>query len=973
MPSTILPSTLPLELALLTSSTLPGSPVPSLDELLAAFSSGDYHKILVSPLASSILSPPSAESISSEDLVSTYPALISAAVDKSSAHPLELLLLGITALNAYLQTTTTGPPLLLKEATLFPSILSSDKKAIKELKEQLVRRLSVDGEAAYHLLPYPLLFTLARTILNSPILHKQQGEEGILITATWWRLRVNFAHQRILRETAGTVHEAIYTDLDTLESLVFSDNDDNNTYNGLNTPSLQSLYLIERSTIHSFYGYDVKVRKDLETATGITGLQYALTGRLGKRTKFQQDDIAQLVVLAKSKEDYKGAATGKDVKDGDNGTVEKEDQKESEDITKNENEDKAVPKHLDLNDDTLLEAISFTPVTATIISESDLPPSLSSLDPSSQPPLQPMDSIILLRLAESIKNTNPAGGLTREQMSPYAVRVLQHSTNWSIYTMGLLVRSRLEAYKSRTLERSLLQLQVVVDQIVAATASADNEAGVATFLPKPKDEESAGVKERLEYAFPLGLPTRWEVESELAARWVDMGGLRTAVGIYERLGMWAEVALCWAAVEKEEKASGIVRKLLFEGDMPTTEFEEDNLDEEAELVITDEEEKEPVERNPPPSEAPRLWCILGDLEKNPGYYRKAWEVSGKRYARAQRLLGVYYLKRKEYETAIEAYKVSLKINPLNAGSWFQCGCAMLEVGDWDGCVEAFGRVVSIDDEDAEAWSNLATALLRRGKSRKVESDERGRIALDDEEDEEVVETQNEQPSKGDGKLQALNALKRAVGLKNENWRMWENVLVIAASIRPPKWNDMQVAMRKIIDIKSKKFGETSVDVELLDMLVTHVIQIYDKDQPGLPRITVDLVESKVVPLITGDQRLWGIVRRLAAWRQKYSTALEAQEKAFRVVSQRYDVKTDKTSWEELVEATQEMVDAYRNLGPMERTEGLGAGSGEVVMKDWKFKARSSVRNVMGKGRKAGWDEDEALWSKLETLSEELKG
>ncbi|EGX42920.1 hypothetical protein AOL_s00215g869 [Orbilia oligospora ATCC 24927] len=977
MPATTLPSSLPLELALLTSTPLPTTPLSTLQSHLTSLSNGDYHKILTSPLAASLLSPASLSGLSPLEIIKTYKSHLKTAILESTCHPLELLTVGIASLHAYLQATTTGPPLPLEETEILPQVICEDRKTLKGLKEGLVRGLSVDGESAYHLLPYPVVFTLAKEILTSDALFKNRENsdgDGGLITAKWWRVRVNFAHQRILREVSSSLHEQIYADLGDLEGLIFPEEKEGLGDNDLATQDLKARYLVERSTIHSFYGYDAKVRKDLESAAAITGLQYAITGRLGKRTKFQVDDISQLVVLARSTEEYGGGAAPKTVSYVQDGEVKAMENNESEERG---GDGKVMPKQFDLNDDTLLEAISFTPATAEILEAAALPPSLSTLDPASQPMLQPIDSIILLHLAESIKNTNPADGLTREQMSPYAERVLQHSTNWSIHTMGLLVRSRLEAYRSRTVERSLLQLQVVVDQIVAATASEENTPDVSTFLPKPKEEESASVFERLEFAFSLGLPTRWGVEAELAARWVDMGGLRTAVGIYERLGMWAEVALCWAAVEKEEKAVGVVRRMLFEGEMPKGDdddnVEPEAVDEDEEIIITDDDEVEPVERDPPPPEAPRLWCILGELEKNPEHFKKAWEVSGRRYARAQRSLGVYHLRRKEYSEAIVAYKLSLKCNPLNGPAWFQCGCAMLEVADWDGAVEAFMRVIGIDDTDAEGWSNLATALLRRGKVKVVEG-EKNTIILDDEE-EVTEEEKSEEELMNEGKMQALMALKKAVGLKNTNWRMWENVLVIAASLRPPVWGDMQMAIRRIVEIRGQKGGETCVDVELLEMLVKHVIKNYEKEElgrPGLVRMVVDLVDTKIVPLITGDERLWKIVGKLAEWRGKFVGVIETYEKMFRVVNGRYDVRTDKKSWGELVDATEEIVGVYRKFGGMERKDGLAAGSGAVVMKDWKFKGRSLVRNVLAKGRKAGWEEDTGLWERLEVLAEDLK-
>ena len=78
-------------------------------------------------------------------------------------------------------------------------------------------------------------------------------------------------------------------------------------------------------------------------------------------------------------------------------------------------------------------------------------------------------------------------------------------------------------------------------------------------------------------------------------------------------------------------------------------------------------------------------------------------------------------------------------------------------------------------------------------------------------------------------------------------------------------------------------------------------------------------------------------------------------------------------WGELVDATVEMVDAYMSLGEMER-EGLGSGSGEVVAKDWRFKAKSVVRKVMGVGRAEGKEEEEEEegWERLVQAGEGLK-
>src|SRR5690606_23199645 len=117
--------------------------------------------------------------------------------------------------------------------------------------------------------------------------------------------------------------------------------------------------------------------------------------------------------------------------------------------------------------------------------------------------------------------------------------------------------------------------------------------------------------------------------------------------------------------------------------------------------------------------------------------------------------------------------------------------------------------------------------------------------------------------------------------------------------------------------------------------------------------------------------LWVTVAKLAHWRAKYESALEAYEKAFRIANTQFECKNDdEKSWKELVHATEELLGAYESYGPMEKTEGLGAGSGQLIMKDWKFKSRSVVRSVCSKGKE--FFEETEGWEKLQARLQDLK-
>ncbi|OXV07679.1 hypothetical protein Egran_04561 [Elaphomyces granulatus] len=885
----------------------------------------------------------------------------------SSRQRSQILHIGLAALFGFLQSNVTGPPLAYDPAKIIiPTTLRKDVSALTTLRQKMIHSISIDGETAYELTPNVELFCVAKALLvDADVLLP----DGPLVARTA-RLRVNFLHQKLLSEVTGTLQRLIYDDLKDLERFVLGYQEVSPS-----TPDDRARFLLERAIIHTHHGFDAKARADLEQAAVETGFEFALTGKLGKRTKFQDHAISQLVVLAKS-------ANWDSSKSNRSSSTLRHDIKASK------------PKTLDLNDDTLFEAISFskedkkqTEEKALIAQdESSLSPVLSSIDPSDQPELNPLDSANLLAIASAITKTSPDHGLTREETLPYAIRVLESgSSNWQIYTQALLIRSRIEGHMSRALERSVLQMQSLVDQVIADTGSTDTGITNDTTSFLPKTENSASAEERLEYIWALNFSTRWSLEAELASRWASVGGLRTALEIYERLQMWAEVALCYMGTAQEEKARSVLRKQLYE---PSDNGVED-----------DNDKFEGPELSPLPDNAPRLFCILGDIDGNPSMYDRAWEVSNYRFARAQRSVARHYLttKPRSLEKAEEAYRKSLQINPLNHGAWFAIGCVQLEQEKWIDAVESFTRTVQLEDSDAEAWSNLAAALLRvsSSESSHVTLPDSIHSASDDLELEEGTPSPVDNPHKS--KREALTALHHAARLKHSDYRIWDNVLTVAASIPPPgtPLRDVILAQRRVIEIIGPKNGESCIDLPILTMLVDHMIANFEYEEllidtehessqervlrsGTIPGQIISLIDERIVPLITHSGPLWLVLARVEQFRHQPSKALEAHEKAWRAVvaSSTHGAfqMGDAKKWMDIVRATERLVrDGYATLGGMERggQSGYAEREGGLVAKDWRFKARSAVRGIMGKGKEF-WEDTEG-WNKLKELASDVSG
>ena len=892
----------------------------------------------------------------------------------SSSTEYDLFSLAHVAFDSFLQANVTGPPLSYNPADgiLPSSLFERTNTSVEQLQRQLISSLSIDGEAVYPLIPHIELFCLAKCIFNHPSMTQD-------LSLRLARLRVNFWHQRLLTEISPSLQVVLYDDLQLIGDIVL-------TSRVSHTVISPAQFLLERANIHMHHGFDQRARADIEQAARERSFHYALTGRLGKRTKYQEKALSQLVVLAKSVDDDDDAAQSGYHPTSDTGGI-----GSGPSVTP-----QAVPRKLTLEDDTLLESIAFTnAATSSPDSQQNdqLHSSLESLDPGNQPLLQPLDAIILLATASSITNTSPSDGLTRENTLPYAERVISGgSSNWQVYTQALLVRSQIEGHRSRTIERGVLQLQAVVDQVIAETSPSETskhgslpaKTASSTFLPQSKSSGSASASERLRYIHQLAFPPRWKLEADLADRWVSIGGLRTALEIYERLQMWAEVALCWAANNREDKAREIIRHQLY-------------------IFVDNDVGDYNLERDLLPMDAPRLFCILGDLEKSTAAYERAWEVSNQRYSRAQRSLGKYYSTSGELEKADIAYSKSLNVNPQNHAIWFALGCVRLQQKDWHGAVQAFGRAVQIEDDDAESWSNLAVALLNRPLETSLG-------------DSETSEANPDRPSfkademaEGDGNdsdrlvidpqkhvREAFVALKRAAALKRESFRIWQNLLSVSVKLSPPPYTEIIIAQTRLIELLGTVDGERCVDVEIVEGLVAHLVTAYprlptdvgtmgnDRRQAqedgatrastpprvGHERMIIDLIQKKITPLITSSRRLWLVTAKLSLYLQHPTATLSAYEKAWRVTLNQpgWDSGTQdaRSDWTQVVESTIDLLDGYESLGERLREGGMGAG--ELVAKDWRFKARSAVRSILARA-KIGWEGDDGY----EVLSERLKG
>lgn len=798
-------------------------------------------------------------------------------VGELSEDDLQTLLVAAVALqHSFVQPNWTGPHLDFGAADIVAAI--TGKPATDEdnttLNAAALPLLTLLGEPSYHLAASPAIFLLSIRVFAFLAELKVQPA-----TLPWWRLRSHLVHLALLDEPVGIADEVIVG----VQALIGKAPD-------ADTSAALSL---ELGLLHHRLGSDRAANQAFLAAARTSGLEFELTGALGKRTKYQVADHSQLVLLAESR---------------------KRDSETEETV-----QAIAVPETLALNDDTLLEETAFTKVTQTGSGR------LSHLDPGNQPALHPLDQALLLSLCLAQGNNSPSHGLTTQTMMPFLTRVVAHPRNWSVHTTALLLRSRLEAHRSRTVERATLQLAALIEQMPSADSS---------------------TAERLQYFHQLPLTSKWEMERELAKRYLSLGVVVSALEVFTRLEMWEDAVGCLQRMEREAEAERIVHELL----------EGKKLESDVVMNLGRNSLSDARRHKLSAARAAKLLCVLGDLTLNSDlapkdpvgvrtkaiqYYEKAWEESERSSSRSQRSLAALYVSSKDYEKAIPAFQAALAINPLYAQAWFVLGVSFMRLGRWSESRDAFKRDVSVNEDDAEGWNNLAAVYLRINE-------------------EGVPEGEKPPPVTFENKTLAFRALRNGLRMAYNNWRMWQNYMIVAVDVG--ELAEAVRAMTRVVEEIGSQDPIMAIDPEVLDKLVDAVTRDdynggkgpLDGKPPstsnegwGLLPMVERLFDTTILTRVNDNARVWRSHARLQRWKEDWAGAVEDYLRAYRVtVATDERVERDRTRWRDAVEEVEDLVATLSQLGPrVPKVEGKKGG-------DWRFQARGIVRTFMGRTKDA---------------------
>ncbi|CAM6029244.1 unnamed protein product [Sphagnum balticum] len=341
--------------------------------------------------------------------------------------------------------------------------------------------------------------------------------------------------------------------------------------------------------------------------------------------------------------------------------------------------------------------------------------------------LSTIEQAIVLAKCLDVKKNSPDDELRSWQMAPFieAVDAQQQSHPMVVRALCQLLRIRFERLRSRTRERAFLMMENLVEE-------------------RRKGTENVAL--RLCYSFCILFPIMPALLKEHAEMMVSCGLVGEAMHIFEELELWDNLIDCYCLLGKKAAASDLINQRL-------------------QLCPND----------------PRLWCSLGDVTLDDELYKKAWEVSGHHFARAQRSLARMAYNQGDYLKSMEHWNLALALNPLHPDGWFALGSASLKARELDSAINAFTRSVQLNPENGESWNNLAALNMHKKKSK-----------------------------------EAFVAFREALKFKRNSWQMWENFAEVAMDIS--SFGQAVLALHKVLDLSQEK----RVSIGILTRLVEEV-------------------------------------------------------------------------------------------------------------------------------------------------------
>ena len=582
--------------------------------------------------------------------------------DDTAVVQTRLLFVAVALLQAFVSINWTGLPL---PATLLLHP-TADAPLIAALTTASHSILSLDGEDIFDQSTYPLLLTLAHLLL---VRHRQHF--GHTRSAGWWTLRLLAIHHAMMETNTATIKQH----MDNLLPAVST------TYNPPTTPiqptplaaQLSATVRIEVCGLQlEYWQYDA-AQTSLKTAQEVCGVSVAVTGVMGKRTKWQHDKKSQLVVTAQSTT-HSGQA------DREEESKESQEWKQDED---DQSDDQYMPAVQQLDSDVLL-------------------PSLALDQDIHSMPLSAVQRALLLALSKLLTTAASTHITLREQQLAYLLTILATTSqrSWAIEQCALYHRSILELDDKHKQDRALQQLEDMCQLKPTTLSTAAHD----------QDGDNRERRVRMEDVYLSGWPAVWRVKLIVGGWFERLGLLRSALDLYDSMQWMEGIIEMNVALQRRSIAEDLIRSRLTSTPTPKLHCLLADLTGD----ITQYETAWQLSNHSYPRAQRSLARHYRDKQQ--------WAASISHSQLALQLNPVFpmewfsvghcHLQLSQYTEAAVAFAKVVSYDPDYADGWNNLAACHLHVGADASAVLALAEAVRLNWDSWKVWDNMLLAAVR---------------------------------------------------------------------------------------------------------------------------------------------------------------------------------------------------------------------------------------------------------------------
>ena len=378
--------------------------------------------------------------------------------------------------------------------------------------------------------------------------------------------------------------------------------------------------LIEKSFNYLRYYNYKKCTSTIEEAKKELNLDISLTGKLGKKTKYQTFSNPILVVDVKNKQ--------------------------TNEINTNTNKDNTV-NNISLDtvreDNPLLEK----PFLVDPEEEKKYSNQIITIN----------DQMYLCALLNYLYKGLPDEDINREIILSYSQKGLKTSFDWLVYSKLLLHRSLAESKSTKKIERSLLQIETLCNQF--------------------QDREPIPYT-RMQKSFIIDYPPIFSLKKFYAESYMAYGAFRTAYSIFMELFLYEDAIKCLYASNDKENAEKLAKDVLSKHPEPGVYCILGELESNKDLFFKALE----ISNNKYPRAYRCLGKYYYSVEKNNAkakeYYEKAMSINPS-FPSIWFSLGMIYIQEKNFNKALICFSKILSNDESNGEVWGNMGVCFIQL------------------------------------------------------------------------------------------------------------------------------------------------------------------------------------------------------------------------------------------------------------------------------------------------------